>query len=111
MNSQQIVENNIFHDRSSFMIKNGRIAYQTLQKTWLEKLKHGLYLDDVLDSQLHLPSIRYDFKPYPSRSKKKKTDVKDAKILLTQLLFKKTVIIRKLFVQVVREISHTFIQI
>ncbi len=37
-------------------------------------MKHGLYLDDVLDSQLHLPSIRYDFKPYPSRSKKEKED-------------------------------------
>jgi hypothetical protein len=102
MNSQQIVENNIFHDRSSFMIKNDRIAYQTPQKTWLEKLKHGLYLDDVLDSQLHLPSIRYDFKPYPSRSKKEKEDrCERCKNTFDTIIFQKMVIIRKLFVQVV----------
>lgn len=66
-----------FRDKSSFMIKNGRVAYQTEKRTWLEVFKNDLFLDDVFFYQTHLPYIRFDFKPSSYRCKKEKEGLND----------------------------------
>ena len=66
-----------FGDGSSFMIKNGRVAYQTKKSTWLEVFMNGLFLDDFLFYQTNLPSIRFDFKPTSYRCKKEKEGLND----------------------------------
>ena len=75
MNSEQNERN--FKDTKSFMIKNGRVAYSTPRRTWLEVFKHGLYLDDCLFFETHSPMISFDFKPPLRRCKKEKEGLND----------------------------------
>ena len=67
-----------FQEKDSFMVKNGRMAYKTQKRTWLEVFKNGLYLDDVFFYQTHLPLVQFDFKPTSSyRYKKEKEGLND----------------------------------
>jgi hypothetical protein len=58
-----------FGDGSSFMIKNGRVAYQTKKSTWLEVFMNGLFLDDFY-------SIKLTFHRFGSISNRLLTDVR-----------------------------------
>ena len=66
-----------FQEKDSFMVKNGRVAYKTQKRTWLEVFKNGLYLDDVFFYQTHLPLVQFDFKPTSYRYKKEKEGLND----------------------------------
>ena len=70
-----------FKDSDLFMTKeDGRIAFCTARKTWLDIAKHGLPLDDYFFFQTHSPTISFDFKPTFHRCKKEKEGLNDEDI-------------------------------
>jgi len=63
----------LFSDGNSFMeLPDGRVAYCTERKTWLDVFLYGLPLDDCLYYQSHRPNISFDFKHVRSRPKREK---------------------------------------
>ena len=57
-----------FSDGNMFMeLPDGRLAYSTNQKTWLDVFLHKLPIDDCLYYQSHRPNISFNFKNIPSR--------------------------------------------
>ena len=67
-----------FSDGNMFMeLPDGRLAYSTNQKTWLEVFLHKLPLDDYFYHQSHKPNISVKFKNISPRPMRKKEGLND----------------------------------
>ena len=75
-NSQ--ISTSLFSDGNSFMeLPDGRVAYCTKGRTWLDVFLHKLPLDDCLYYQSHAPNISFDFKYVPPRPRRKNEGLND----------------------------------
>lgn len=68
-----------FADAGKFMVlPDGRIAYHTERRSWVEVFLHGLPLDDYLYSQSIKPNpFQFEWKVYKKRKSKKKESLND----------------------------------
>jgi hypothetical protein len=67
-----------FSDGNMFMtLPDGRVAYSTNQKTWLDVFMHKLPLDDYFYYQSHKPNISFNFKNISRPMRKKKEGLND----------------------------------